>query len=311
LLRHDVEEDEVIRIAGAPVSFGVFELSPEEGVELAQPDELCAVLSTEGYTGVDLGPLGFLGRGDELRDRLARHGLELSGGWVDLPFTDPAAFEAEMLTFDAILDVFVEAADASPDLLPLPTLADRGSETRRAHPGGGPEYRLSEQQWKVFADNVSLAADRVRARGLEPTFHHHACTYVETPDEIDELLARTDIGLTFDSGHLILGGGDPVSGWQRWHDRINHLHLKDARSSVLQAVVDNRGGMRDVWAGRAFVPFGEGDLDLRGLMDSVLADGFDGWLVVEQDTIPQPGDDPAVIRIDHRKNREALKEWLP
>ncbi|WP_431277639.1 sugar phosphate isomerase/epimerase family protein [Leifsonia poae] len=301
----------MIRIAGAPVSFGVFELSPEEGVELIGPEALCAVLSEEGYAGVDLGPLGFLGRGDELRDRLARHGLELSGGWVDLPFTDTSAFEVEMLTFDAILDVFMEAADASPDLLPLPTLADRGSETRRAHPGGGPEFGLTDEQWKVFAENVSVAADRVRARGLEPTFHHHACTYVETPDEIDELLARTDIGLTFDSGHLILGGGDPITGWHRWHDRINHIHLKDARKSVLQAVVDNRGDMRDVWAGRAFVPFGEGDLDLSGLMTAVLADDYAGWLVVEQDTIPQPGDDPAVIRIDHRKNREVLKEWLP
>ena len=309
----DVEEDGVIRIAGAPVSFGVFELSPEEGVELAGAEELCSVLEEEGYVGVDLGPLGFLGRGDELRDRLARHRLDLSGGWVDLPLTDRAAFEEEMRGFDAVLDVFVEAASASPSpqLLPLPTLADRGSEERRAHPGGGPEFRLGEEQWKVLAENVSIAADRVRARGLEPTFHHHACTFVETPDEIDELLARTDVGLTFDSGHLILGGGDPVTGWKRWHDRINHLHLKDASIEVLRGVVDSRGGMRDVWAGRAFVPFGEGDLDLRGLMDAVLADDYHGWLVVEQDTIPRPGDDPARIRIDHRKNREALKEWLP
>jgi inosose dehydratase len=68
--------------------------------------------------------------------------------------------------------------------------------------------------------------------------------------------------------------------------------------------------MRAVWAGRAFVPFGEGDLDLDGIMDEVVASDFDGWLIVEQDTIPQIGDDPGQIARDHITNREALKTWL-
>jgi inosose dehydratase len=300
----------VIRVAGAPVSFGVFELEPEEGVELAGPDEVCSVLEQEGYAGVDLGPVGFLGRGTDLRDRLARHELELAGGWIDLPFFDGDAMTEHLSDLEGILDVFEEAALGEPNMLPLPTLACSSSAIRRAHPGGGAEFSLTADQWKPFADNVMVAADRVRARGLEPTFHHHACTYVETPDEIDELLNRTDIGLTFDTGHLLLGGGDPLTGWRRWADRINHLHLKDARVSVLQSVIDAKGDMRDVWAGRAFVPFGDGDLDLDGFMDAVMASDFDGWLVIEQDTIPQPGADPNQIRVDHRTNRQALRKWL-
>ncbi len=300
----------MIRIAGAPVSFGVFELQPEEGVELAGPDEVCAVLEQEGYSGVDLGPIGFLGRGSQLRQRLARHRLELAGGWIDLPFADTEALTERLADLDEILGVFLDAAEASPELLPLPTLACSGSAIRRAHPGGGAEYSLDDEQWKRFAANVTLVAERVRAAGLEPTFHHHACTYVETPDEIDELLSRTDIGLTFDTGHLILGGGDPLTGWLRWAERINHLHLKDARVSVLKSVIDSQGDMRAVWTGRAFVPFGEGDLDLAGFMNQVVSSDFSGWLVVEQDTIPEPGSDPNQIRLDHRTNRQALREWL-
>lgn len=300
----------MIRVAGAPVSFGVFELAPEEGVQLAGPDEVCSILNREGYVGVDLGPVGFLGRGAELRDRLTRHHLELAGGWIDLPFSDPESFRNELAGLDGILDVFVEAAESGPELAPLPTLACRGSELRRANPGGGSAFALSDEQWKPFADNVTQAADRVRARGLEPTFHHHACTYVETPEEIDRLLDLTDIGLTFDTGHLILGGGDPLTGWKRWADRINHLHLKDAKVTVLESVVKGKGNMRQVWAGRAFVPFGEGDLDLKGVMDEVTASAFDGWLVVEQDTIPQATDDPQQISVDHGTNRKALRRWL-
>jgi inosose dehydratase len=68
--------------------------------------------------------------------------------------------------------------------------------------------------------------------------------------------------------------------------------------------------MRAVWAGRAFVPFGEGDLDLTGVMNEVMASDFDGWLIVEQDTIPRKEDDPDQIVRDHRTNREALRTWL-
>jgi len=300
----------MIDVAGAPVSFGVFELTPEEGVELSGPDELCSVLHDTGYVGVDMGPVGFLGRDAELRERLARFDLELAGGWIDLPFSDQDAFDDRIRHLDEILDVFVEAAAAGPKRMPLPTLADSGSAVRRANPGGGARFALTDAEWRPFAANITRATEAVRARGLEPTFHHHACTYVETPDEIDRLLASTDVGLTFDTGHLILGGGDPVTGWRRWRDRINHLHLKDARTEVLKAVVKGKGDMRAVWAGRAFVPFGEGDLDLDGIMDEVVASDFDGWLIVEQDTIPQIGDEAGQIARDHKINREALTKWL-
>ena len=300
----------MIKVAGAPVSFGVFELAPEDGVELIGPEELCDVLQRQDYSGVDMGPVGFLGRGDELRDRLQRHGLELAGGWVDLPFSDSDAFRDSLTGLDAALDMFSEAAEASPEFLPLPTLACSGSPVRKANPGGGAEFALPPERWNEYADNVTTAAERVRARGLEPTFHHHACTYVETPDEIDELLSRTDVALTFDTGHLLLGGGEPVDGWRRWGQRVNHLHLKDARVEVLRGVVKGKGDMRAVWAGKAFVPLGEGDLDITTFLDLVVDGGFAGWLVIEQDTIPAIGDDPGQIEADHRTNREALRPWL-
>ncbi len=300
-----------IVVAGAPVSFGVFELTPDDD-DLALPtaDELCATLRDTGYAGVDLGPVGFLGRGQELRDRLHRYDLELAGGWVDLPFADDEAFTAALASLDAALDVFSDAMATQPSKAPLPTLADSGDAVRKANPGGGAGHVLDEAGWDRFARNVGTAAARVRARGMEPTFHHHACTFVETPDEVDQFLARTDVGITFDSGHLLIGGGDVLEGWRRWRDRVNHLHLKDVKTELLRQIVARKGGMIDVWSGGVFVPFGEGDLDVATFMDEVVSSGFDGWLVVEQDLYPKPGDDPARVRQDHTRNRETLRRWL-
>jgi inosose dehydratase len=182
---------------------------------------------------------------------------------------------------------------------------------RRAHPGGAAGIGLDEAGWTRFARNLAVAAERVRAAGFNPTFHHHVGTYVETPDEIEEFLARTDVDLTLDTGHLLLGGGDPVQALRRWAGRINHVHVKDVRLSVLEDVVRAGAGMRAAWERGVFVPLGRGDLELNAFMDELLAMGFDGWVVVEQDVILGPADTLDKPAEDQRFNRQQLRPWLP
>lgn len=301
----------MIRTANAPVSYGVFELSRPELVPLPDGEALAAWVAEAGYEGIDLGPLGLLGERDELPARLARHGLALAGGWVDLPFAgDDAAFDAAWAGLDDALAVFAAAAELAPELAPKPTIADSGSPERKARPGGAPELELAGDAWKRFAERVQRVAERVRASGLEPTFHHHASTYVETPHEIDRLVADTDIGLTFDTGHLLIGGGDPDADFDRWRDRINHIHLKDADRRVLAAAAGSDDPMRDVWANRVFVALGDGDLDVDGIVDRIVASGYDGWLVVEQDVILQDAADVERARADQIANRARLRRWF-
>lgn len=301
-------------VAGAPVSFGVFELTPE-GAETVEPEQLLEALQESGYTGVDLGPLGFLGEGAELGRRLERFGLELAGGWVQLPFSDDEAFAASLPGLDDALRVFSQAAEGGPSRLPLPTIADDGSLLRRGAPGRGSEVDpLDDPAWARLVRNAQRAAERVRAAGLEPTFHHHAGTFVESPDEIDRFLAEVDINLTLDTGHLLIAGGDPVDAFARWGDRINHLHLKDVDLAILGAVLAAGGGMREVWSSGAFVAFGKGDIDLDAVMRTVDAEGFDGWIVVEQDVLNGPDVSIDQFRTqrtrDQQINRDALRAWL-
>jgi len=300
-------------VAGAPVSFGVFELTPE-GAETISPDDLLATLAESDYRGVDLGPSGFFGQGVRLRERLRSHGLELAGGWVQLPFSEDEAFEAALPELHEALRAFSDAAQDGPDRLPLPTLADGGSALRQGAPGRGDEVdTLAEAAWGRLLANTERAADIVRAAGFEPTFHHHAGTFVESPDEIDRFLANVDVDLTLDTGHLFIAGGDPLDAVHRWGDRINHLHLKDVDLGELTRVLSAGGGMREVWSSGSFVAFGEGDIDLAGVMDAVDARGFDGWIVVEQDVLNGPDVSLSEFRAargaDQIRNREALRPW--
>lgn len=301
----------MIRIANAPVSYGLFELARPDLVQLPTGEDLARWVGEAGYQGIDMGPVGLLGTGDDLVNRLQRHGLELAGGWVDLPFSaSDEEFAAALPALDEALGVFTAAAAADPQLKPLPTLADSGSPARKAHPGGGEGLSLTGEDWDRFVRHLNQAVARVREAGLEPTFHHHACTFIETPAEIDALLEATDVNLTFDSGHLMIGGGDPVAGYQRWKHRINHVHLKDVRPAVLRDALTADDPMQAVWMNRAFVALGQGDLDIDGFVGQLIEDGYSGWLVVEQDVIPASQDDVDRARADQIGNRELLKKWF-
>ena len=300
-------------VAGAPVSFGVFEMTPDDA-EVLEPDDMLSILHEAGYGGVDLGPVGYFGRGKELRRRLDRWQLELAGGWVELPLSDDAGFEAAIPSLDDALRVFADAAEAGPRLLPKPTLADQGSPARKARPGhGATEHSLDDAAWERLIENTQRAADRVRAAGFEPTFHHHAGTFVESPEEIDRFLDRVDVGLTLDTGHLVIGGGDPLEVLRRWGTRVNHLHVKDVDLRVLERVLAGGGGMAEVWSSGAFVAFGTGDIDVTAVMNAIDALGFTGWVVVEQDVLPSRDISMAHFRsqreADQRLNREVLRQW--
>lgn len=299
----------MIRVANAPVSFGVFELTVGKLPNLPGSDEILDSVAGAGYDGIDLGPFGYLGRQGELRERLESRGLGLAGGWVQMRFLDRDGFEEDLTVLDQTLDLFSAVADAGPQR-PKPTLADAGSPARIANPGRGkdlPEIGLDAPGWTRLGDGVKRAVDRCREGGFEPTFHHHACTHVEAPHEIDRLLELTDIGLCLDTGHLLLGGGDPMQALEDWGDRINHLHVKDVRLQILRKVIEDRAGMEAVWTWGTFCELGTGDVDLDGFVAAVKERGFSGWLVVEQDRIPGPDEPVDSATEAQTRNRRFLE----
>ncbi len=302
----------MITLANAPVSYGVFGLSRPDGVPLPTGMELLGLVSAAGYAGIDLGEHGLFGAGQELAANLAANNVELCGGWIDFPFVGPEeGFDNALAAALPVLDDFALVAASQSGPAPLPTLADSGSAQRKARPGGAPDLELQGESWRIFVERVERVAREVRDRGLEPTFHHHVATHIETPVEIDRFLDDTTVDLTFDTGHLLLGGGEPGTDYKRWASRINHLHLKDVDRRILAEAQGSEDPVRDVWEKRVFVPLGAGDLDMAALLEDIVSSGFDGWLVVEQDVVLLDEGDVARAVADQIANREALRRWFP
>ena len=296
-----------IRVANAPCSYGAFEITVGRLPNIPDALKVLESMAEAGYEGTELGPPGYLGDRDELATRLGANRLELVGGYIPIRFSEPDRLDEDVRAMEDTLDYF-DAAGA-PNARPV--FADGGSPERAARPGAAATDRsvgLDDAGWRRFADGVASAAEIARARGYRPTFHHHTATNVEAPWEIERMLEVTDLGLLLDTGHLALGGGDPVQALRDWGERIDHLHVKDYKRAILEGVIADRAGMEEAWRRRVFCELGTGDVDLPAFFAELASSGYSGWLVVEQDLIPAPDEDARDAIAAQARNRAWLTE---
>jgi inosose dehydratase len=300
-----------IVVANAPVSYGAFEVTVGIDPNVPSGLEVLDGVAEAGYAGIDLGPVGFLGRGTELREGLESRNLGLAGGYIELPYTDPESLRQTLPALEELLDAFDAAGPNHDAPQPRPTLADAGSEARRTRPGrSGADHGLGldADGWRRFGAGLAEVVGRCRDRGYEPTFHHETGTYVEAPWEVERVLEVSDIGLCLDTGHFLLAGGNPVAAIATWASRINHFHLKDARRSVMAGIVADEAPATGIWEREAFPALGQGDQDVDGIIAELRRIDYRGWLVVEQDTLPRTKARFEQAATDQRANRQYLAE---
>jgi inosose dehydratase len=272
-----------IRIATAPVSWGILEI---EGWAWRQTyAEVLDEMVQAGYSGTELGPYGFLPTNpSQLTAELDKRKLSMLGAFVPLPLAHAERYEEGRR---AALEVIRLLADAG---APILVLADIMDPHRMAIAGSATEADgLSQEQWKRAADLITSVSQQARDLGLRSAFHHHAGTYVETPAELDHLLAMTDpdlVGVCLDTGHYLYGAGDPVKCVQTHGKRIWHLHLKDIAPAVLAEVRRDKVPYLNAVGRGVFCELGQGAVDLVGVLRELERAGFDGWGVFEQDVDP-------------------------
>jgi inosose dehydratase len=306
---HVHREEQAIVVANAPVSYGAFEVTVGHDRHVPDGRGVLDQVAAAGYAGIDLGPVGYLGSGSALGERLAERGLGLAGAYLELPYADHDALSRTLPELDAMLDTFDAVRPYLTGPPPRPTIADAGSQARRDRPGrsaADPGQGLSAAEWRKFGEGLAEVVARCRDRGYEPTFHTETGTYVEAPWEIARVLDLSDIGLCLETGHMMLGGGDPVAMLRDWADRINHVHLKDAVLDVMRKIVADAAPVTEIWSREAFCALGNGDLDVQAILDGLREIGFSGWLVVEQDILPRTAERFARAAADQRDNRAYL-----
>lgn len=270
-------------LATAPVSFGIFGV--QDSPNRHEPRAVVCAMADAGFTGAELGPPGLFGSPVECAALYAEHQLEVLGAYVSVHFagTDDE-FAHDVNAFEQTC-AELKAATGSP----LVILADDGDDATRSNPARSPDHtvRWGSGEWDLAVGRIEQLVNRIHDLGLTPSFHPHIGTYVENEREIGLLMDRTAVGLTLDTGHLLLAGIEPSAALASYGSRVNHIHIKDVHLAGIPGPEIIQTSDLDDWWGGVVSPLGSGDVDIKSFIDAL--DGSElRWLVIEQDRDPAP-----------------------
>jgi len=259
-----------LKIAGAPISWGVCE-APNWGHQMG-PARVLKEMAELGLGATEFGPLGFLPI--EAADRarvLAEHGMEAIGGFFPI-----VLHQADHDPLPEILKELesYKATGAYKLVLAAYTGVEGYDEKR-------PE--LDEAGWSVMFTNLNRIREACDAVGVDAVLHPHVGTMVETEADILKILQGSTIKFCLDTGHMFIGGCDPVEFSAKYANRVGHVHMKDTNSERATEVRNGTRTYYDAMINGLYAPLGEGDIDMRAIVKNLVSSGYDGWFVLEQD----------------------------
>ncbi len=263
-----------IHFATAPVSWGIMEETDStHWPTWAQVlDEIAAL----GFNGTELGPYGFYPTDPaQLRDELDKRDLTLTSAFVPVGLFDAARQAADIALARNVAGL-LKALNC-----PYIVLADA------MRPAGAPDP--TPEDWQQAAQLMERLAREFRDEmGLDTVFHLEAGSRLETPADMDMLAGLTDpalIGICLDTGHHAYSGGDPRAAIAKYGKRIRYFHLKDLNEEIARRVKTEGMDFYTAVMQGIFPPIGTGSVDIGGVIEDIKTLGYDGWIVVEQDTL--------------------------
>jgi sugar phosphate isomerase/epimerase len=121
-----------------------------------------------------------------------------------------------------------------------------------------------------IATLVSALSEQAAAQGvrlwIEALHSGRFCNSSERANALLALLSRESVGLVFDVSHIVAVGENPVVWHAEVADRVEHVHLRDAR------------------VGDINLSIGRGDVDFAAIIGALEATGFAGHYALELET---------------------------
>ncbi len=272
------------RVAGAPISWGVNEVQGwghqmEAGRVLGEAASL-------GLSAVEAGPDGFLPADPAYASSLlSAHGLRLVGGFVPVVLHDAEAREEELASVERQARLF-SAIGADVLIVAAATGREDYEET----------VELDEDSWVELFEGLASVEEIGARHGLTVAVHPHFGTVIERRHHLERFLEGCETGLCLDTGHLMVGGDDPVRVAEVARDRVGIVHLKDVDLGLAESVASGELGYEDAVRQGVFRPLGDGDVETGRVISMLEESGYGGWYVLEQDVMlsgePEEGEGP-------------------
>lgn len=245
-------------------------------------DECLRQAAEAGYSGMETGrrfPMDWA----ELGPVLARHGISVCGGWFSGTILE-GDIAANKDRICAQMDLFIAAG------APCIVYGEvaRSIQGDRSKPLAQ-KPKLDEDQIRIYARNMTAFGEWCAEQGMPLSYHHHMAAVIETEAELDLFMKHSGAGipLLYDAGHMAMAGGDVLAVIDKHHARITHVHTKDVRMGVIDALDRTRESFLDAVVKGAFTVPGDGSLDFDAIVKRLAVHGYEGWFVVEAEQDPR------------------------
>jgi inosose dehydratase len=262
-------------------------------------EEALRQASVAGFVGMETGqrfPMNM----QELGPILAKYNMQVCGGWFsgDLLTGD---IEREKERIEQQLQFF-KAADA-----PCIVYGEvSGSVQSKRDKTLSQKPVIDETEMAIYGRKVSDFAEYCEKQGMPLSYHHHMGAVVENETELDLLMKHSSIPLLFDAGHMAFAGGDNLRVIDNHHKRITHVHTKDVRKNVMQAIDKTQQSFLDAVVRGVFTVPGDGDIDFDAIIRRLAGYDYEGWFVVEAEQDPKQNPPLEMARLGHRTLQEML-----
>jgi inosose dehydratase len=240
-------------------------------------------ISEVGYRGIQLRGSAVVEYGDNpaaLRDMLAERGLTLVALSSGIVRIDPM-FEQEDLDLHVRNARFLRAAGGHY----LQVVDER--------PAG---REIVAEDYHRMGRLLTNIGRRTAELGITLGYHNHMGNLGQAPEEVARVLEAADpdyVKLELDTGHYQQAGGNPADAIRRYADRLLFLHVKDVESPA-------PGGGPESYR---FVELGRGTVDFPAVFRALESVRFEGWAIIELDSVPGPGGSP-------RESAEIAKRYI-
>lgn len=288
-----------IRIGTNPIGWSNDDLRELGG---NTPLEVCLAQASEaGFEGIELGHK-FPREARALQSILAKFKLDLVSGWHSLALLEHDA-DAEWQAIGEHKNL-LKALGANVVIVAETSNAIHGQRgvplSRRP--------RLQATEWPQFARRLTALGERLANDGLQLVYHHHMGTIVESAEDVHRLMDMSGeaVHLLLDTGHLTFAGADPVEFARAYKDRIRHVHAKDVRADVLEAVKAKDKSFLDAVVDGVYTVPGDGMVDYHAVFAAL--QGYSGWVVVEAEQDPEKANPRDYANMGCQNLKQFLRE---
>lgn len=234
------------------------------GNDRAAIDDIAAV----GYRGIQLRASAvttWAGKPDELRALLAQRGLTFvalsSGVLTTHPATavDNMAMHIRHAEFaKAAGCLYLQVVDERP----------RGRE-------------ITADDYTQMGRALTELGKRTADLGVTLGYHNHMGNLGQSPEEVARVLNAADmkyVKLELDIAHFAAAGGDAAAAVRTYADHLLFVHLKDVVRPAPGRGPESYG----------FVELGRGQANVSAVLAELVRARFDGWAIVELDSVTDP-----------------------